>query len=532
MTMLKRLLSLSLFFLFCIGEQMNLLAQDSVPAQFVECYAPVDYSEYETPFYKSLFKEIKHNPANLSLLPYSKRAELGYQNLFTKDEENVIYNPYEGLQTLNHHIYAEGLVKNKDKSYVWGRAVYERLFNKATLGTDVVDYGRFYPYLVEEKKGGDYHQERYSLSGAYTKPFGKFNLALKGSYTGAVGYRLEDPRPENRVSDYSLALASAYDLGGYSLALGFAYNHYQQEFDVLIRQAGKQELFYSMKGFGLYDYMYSEQGDSYQRYLYADRYELSLSYLPSRETLILDGGLMAQLRLAFDKASGIHSHEREVNVLERGEMNAYLAYILPSEIKLKLSNSTNFSYATGVENQYEQYLVHRKPDIVGYKLLVSNRNHSLMKFNNTFSLHYIYRLAYHFKLFADYRNVYQHFSEHYRKDYYYRSANIGNELSVGTRYLPYTFYGIYASLSFDLGHRKALFTEMQLPTARNQSEVFPINLSKSYFNYLNADYKYLGTSLSLMKKNGAYRLRLETSYRKYFGAISQDYLSSELKLIF
>ncbi len=531
MTMLKRLFSLSLFLLCYVGEQMNLLAQDSVPALFEECYAPVDYSKYETPFYQNLFSELKYNPVNLSLLPYRNRAELGYQNLFTQDNEQAIYNPYEGVQTLNHRLYAEGLVKNNDKSFSWGKAIYERLYNKQTAGTDMLDYERFYPYLVSEKSGGDYHQERYSLSGAYTRAFGKLGFGIKGSYTGAVGYRLADPRPENRISDFSIAIASAYNLGSHSLALGFNYNHYQQEFDVLIRQAGKQELFYSMRGLGLYDYMYSEQGDSYQRYLYADKYELSLSYLPSRETLILGGGFMGQLRVGLDRLSGVHSHERLANRIERGEISSYLAYIFPDGVNLKLSNSTSFSYAIGIENQYEQYLVHREPDIVGYRELVSNRNHSLSKFRSQSNAHYSLPIN-QFRLFADLSGTFQCLSEHYRKDYTHLSVILGNDLSIGSRFIPYAMYGLYTSLSLDLGYRQFLFTSRSLPTARNKSEVFPIALSNSYFDYLDAEYKYLGASLSLMKKFGDYRVQLQTSYRKYFGKFDRHYLSSELKLIF
>ncbi len=530
--LLRLLLWLGLFSCTVRLTGQDSISQDTIKYKLVSCYAPIDYSHYDKPFYEQLFKIIKHNPVNLGLLPYRNRGEIAYQNLFDKYQEQDVYNPYEGLQALHHRLYAEGFVENKDKSFAWGRAVYERNANQATLGRDVLDYERFYPYLVSERKGGDYQQELYSISGAYTKAFDKLSLSFSGLYTGAVGYRLADPRPENRVSSYKLAFGTGYNLGTHSLALGFSFNHYQQDFDVMIRQAGKQELFYSMRGLGLYDYMYSVVSDSYQRYLYANKHELTLSYLPSRKHLILSGGILAQLSLSLDQIRGVHSHEREVNTLERAELKSYLAYILPSEIDLKFSNSSAFSYSIGLENQYEQYLVHRNPDIIGYKLLVKNRNHRLVKFTNTFDVSYQHRLAYHFKLLANYLNFYSYYSESYRQDYHYRLAKLGNELSLGAQYIPYTASGIYLTASFDWGHRKALSEDKRLPLAGNASEAYPISLSLYYYDNLSADYNFLGSSLRLMRRFGDYRVELKSSYRKYLGALSRDCLNTQLTFIF
>ncbi len=481
---------------------------------------------YTKSIYKFLWKDIKKNPSALDLLPLKEDISLYYKNDFAKYDEASFYNIYEGSKLLDNQIKAEGYVKNDNGSIAFGMAQYERGIHYQTKGRDIVDYELFYPYLISECRGGDYQKELYTIRGGYSQRFlKKWHCGIEGEYKGGIGYRVADPRPENRVSSYKVGAGVSYYFDKYVCGLFIKYNYYQQDFNVLIRQAGKKTLFYSMRGMGLIDYMYSEMSESYQRFLYNNAFIFGLSFYPKSLkgfSLDIDGNL--------SRVKEVNGFECIPVFLDRLTMNTSCSYLWTSlaHSLLRITNKNSFVYAKGAENQYEKYLVHRDPDIIGYKLLVTNLNHSLCKFKNEFTIDYLYTFNKQYQLNARIKNVYTHFSEKYMQNlFYFTCDNIANELQIGGDYIKQKFR---INTSVNLGHRLSLKSKKNLPS---KGEAYALDLSRRYYAYQKANYGFAGIQIQMQYAfNHKISLDIQSSYQHCWGSLKTNSWVTQIGLLF
>ncbi len=504
----KLMLSLGLFFV----TTASLLAQTKQ-----------DYYNEQTRLRKTLADKLKAEPINYSLLPLEREITLSYQHLFKQDYSAQL-NPFAGDKLISHSLVSRGYVKNKNGSIASGYATYERSTDFGIEGRDMLDHERFYPYFVTTNRGGDYQKEIYRIGGSHSFALGKWRVALDGAYRGGLAFRTADPRPENKVSDYELGIGASYQFKPYTLALFSHYNYYKQEFDIQIRQAGKKTLFYSMRGMGLYDYMYSETNDSYQRFLSSDKVSFGFSLYPNKLQ-----GFSIESTASYDNMLAIHTHEREPNSLRRWELLTKANYLSSlGNLDYKLSYVNALSYARGRELQYEKYLVHINPNIIGYKLITSKANHSLLQLQHRMSADLDYKLAKAHLLSLAYDCEYVSFKERYMQDkYHFTQDKLLHRFYLAYCY-QYRAFGV--ELNQSLAMERSLQSSRLLPT---QGDKYPLNLYARYFNSLQQKDNYYQCGIKLRYDFAqALSLELQTSYVKSFGDLNYHFLRSQINLIF
>ncbi len=504
---------------FCLFILCLILTSFSLEAQDLDRL----YWLYDKPIYQELFKEIKENPANYRLLPLEQDIRLSYKFQFHQADEQGLYNHFDGLKQMNHKLRAEGYIKNKDHSIASGLAVYERGVNKSMAGRDLLDYSDFYPYLISTNKGGDYQKELYTIGGMYAYPIDNFLLALSGKYLGGIAYREADPRPENKLSSYIVGFACSYLWKNHLLSLYSKYNYYQQNLNILIRQAGKKRLFYSMRGFGLYDYIYSETSESYSRFLYKDNWDIGFSFYPKSLR-----GFSLNLKTSLKNLVQVHTHEQVPSTLKHLDFLASMSYVLGgNDWLLRINNTSDYLYSLGVEQQYKKYWVHRDPDLLGYKLLVRNKNYSSRSFTNSLSFNTLYHLNRAFSLSADYQLRYASEEELYRlRRYFFRYKHLEHKFGL---LADYQWNKLKLELKTNYLYRKQLKSQRQIP----QKSDYLVQLWREQMDYRQADYQVMELGLKASYpclKNLI--LELSCSYAQSFGEIREQGLITQLNFIF
>lgn len=135
-----------------------------------------------------------------------------------------------------HNYYsltANSYYKLSQKSTVWGHAGYRKADTQKILFSNVVDYELMGPFITGDEDGGNLSSQQYTFGGGWTKMFGKWTFGLQADYRAEIAHRAIDPRVRNIVSDLSIDLGGARNLGQkYYLGINAGIRLYQQDTDI------------------------------------------------------------------------------------------------------------------------------------------------------------------------------------------------------------------------------------------------------------------------------------------------------------
>lgn len=177
---------------------------------------------------------------------------------------------------------AETFLRLSNHSSAWGAASYMTGKQYQVSWNSSSDYDLLNPYILADTLGGDTHRERYGFQGGYAVSKGKFQLGIEAIFRAEHEYRDVDPRMRGIVTDLTLRLGTALELGKYQWAAGLEGNVYKQTNDVdFYRELGVIPEF-QMTGLGTEYSRFS--GDKRTLYYKGGGYGINLDTNPLDET--------------------------------------------------------------------------------------------------------------------------------------------------------------------------------------------------------------------------------------------------------
>lgn len=116
----------------------------------------------------------------------------------------------------------------------------------------------YWPYIMADSTGGDFHYETYNIMCAYSFNLNKkVAMGVSGEYKGDFAFKQTDPRVENISSWFTLKAGAAYKWNKNTLAFALEYMLHRQHMDVKHFRSGQFTRFYVEYGFGMFDNVHS-----------------------------------------------------------------------------------------------------------------------------------------------------------------------------------------------------------------------------------------------------------------------------------
>lgn len=230
------------------------------------------------------------NPALLHLMIdndryfFIKASEnlMGQGTIFTafdysRGKQEGDYLPYQGKDFRDFSFRAHGYSK-KEKSTFLGKASFSTGIQKQYDWNAVRHAELYWPYIVADSTGGDYHYETYTVMGAYSFELRKVNVGVSAEYKGDFAYRQNDPRAENITTWLTLNAGAAYRVGGNIYSAGIEYMLHRQHVDLHHFRTGQFAGFFIEYGFGMFDYVHSPIFRSMKRQQHLNDWGVNLAF--------------------------------------------------------------------------------------------------------------------------------------------------------------------------------------------------------------------------------------------------------------
>lgn len=282
------------------------------------------------------------------------------------------YLPYNGNNYSSLSLESGGRISVRNYGTLQGSASYSRGMHKRIGWNALRNAEAYYPYLVSDSTGGDYHFEDYRLAGYYSFRAGRLPLGIGFSYRGEVAYRLTDPRTTNTTGALELSCATSLTLPQENrLSLSAAYLYHRQHLTQYNWRPGQQDKFFVSYGFGQVDVSNSPIWFGISRMNYVNGWKLS-SRLDTRR----------------GDAIGLDYSGYFLDTEERSSINLFA--LLYNRLRLygswhlsdfDFSFSADYALRQGIERIYEDY----KPDdnyhIYDLRILAIRRWYMLNEFS-------------------------------------------------------------------------------------------------------------------------------------------------------
>lgn len=138
----------------------------------------------------------------------------------------------EGKQDGGFSVQARSVYDINPVSRVFGTASYRWEDIKQTQYIDNADYRLTAPYLTVDTLGGNMRRETYAFYGGYRmlKNHILWHAALQ--FRAEQSYRMQDPRPKNKVTDLRLEASIGYQWKQYALSLMAYGGRYKQNNEI------------------------------------------------------------------------------------------------------------------------------------------------------------------------------------------------------------------------------------------------------------------------------------------------------------
>lgn len=281
------------------------------------------------------------------------------------------YLPYNGNNYSSLSFLSGGRINVRSYGILRGNASYSRGIHKHIGWNAVRNAEAYYPYLVSDSTGGDYHFEDYRIASNYTFRSGRLPLNVGLTYKGEIAYRLTDPRTTNTTGALELSAATSLSLPKkQTLLLSTAYLYHRQHITLYNWRPGQQDKYFVSYGFGQVDVGNSPIWFGISRMNYLSGWKIG-----SR----LDNQRGGQL--------GLDYYGYYLNTEEQSSINLFALlynrlrfYGQKHWSRLSLSFSADYALRQGIERIYEDYQPDDQYHIYDFRILAVRRWYLLNEF--------------------------------------------------------------------------------------------------------------------------------------------------------
>lgn len=213
------------------------------------------------------------------------------------------YLPVQGKDFRDLTIRANGYARTA-RSTFFGKADFTFGEHKH-VGWNTQRYPELYwPYLMADSTGGNYHYEQYNLMGAYSFRLRKVDLGVSGEYKGDFAFKQNDPRIENITTWLTLKAGAAYEYRKQLFSVETEYTLHRQHTDVKHFRSGQFTGFFVEYGFGMFDYIHSPVFNYTKQQQHINRFGTTLAYHsdPSKPLRINVGVKYSQDRMTTEES--------------------------------------------------------------------------------------------------------------------------------------------------------------------------------------------------------------------------------------
>lgn len=438
----------------------------------------------QSPVYERV-RRLTLNPTAFSLMPLQQDILVGIALNKGNSEDKTLYTIFDGNDYTFFDIRAKGYKSNHSESTVSGFASWQAGVKRNTAWTDVADTELFYPYLVADSIGGDYHSEKYRVGASYTHTIGKIQTGGGLKYQGAVHYRKTDPRPVNTVSATEVTIGALYPVESYYVGVNVGYVNYKQTMSSSSLKEDRKDKYFSMRGFGLYDHQLSDVSNSCSRYFLLDAWSGGVQWAHKENK-----NWLVHLNLTRQKATVSEGTVRIPGIVNRLNPDVEVSYL--KEIgtnRLLFSLNAQMTNSKGIENQYDTMIVYRNPTIVSYKLNYAAVKYMLSSYGITASLLYEHPI--------NSKNVVRisplvNYNRHDEK-YLYPEHRLCSDAVCFTLKAGYSvfFRKSWASVSFSKGKKFPLENELLIPLGEQLTQRMTIH----QHDFLTAGCRYAAAGI-------------------------------------
>lgn len=195
---------------------------------------------------------VSSNPAGLSkidgILPSTVNLGLYFQDGDYKRAQ-------QGDNLIHYRFNTESYMK-LNKFNLYGSFSYDKSFE------DNIDYScvnnpyRETPYTMIDTIGGDKcDREFFTVKGGFSVPLNKkIVLGAAVKYNVGLASQDHDPRPQNRVLDFSFTPGLMYNLKNFNFGLNFIYQYYNEDIDVKIIRNNEYATLFQIHGPGVFTF--------------------------------------------------------------------------------------------------------------------------------------------------------------------------------------------------------------------------------------------------------------------------------------
>lgn len=233
---------------------------------------------YSLPFI-DFFSSTYAQPAASLWRPVRDKATVGTS--YQQRHSNEYHLVREGSSGSDFGLFAEGIQREANTAF-WGSTTYRDSRQNGVNWTEVNDLQRVGPYQVADSIGRNVFGEEYLLSGGFTSMKGIYNWAVEAGYRAANNHRKRDPRPRTIVSEPYLKVGFAMPAGEYRLGTTLSGTLYRQRLTVSIIEPKRKDMFFAMRGFGMYDRLQSDYDSSFGWLYEGSSQGVSLFLLPEK----------------------------------------------------------------------------------------------------------------------------------------------------------------------------------------------------------------------------------------------------------
>ena len=146
--------------------------------------------------------------------------------------------------------------KKIKETVVFGSFEYNKSYERSTDFNNVNNPNKNYPYMFADTIGKDtYDREFFNITGVLSSPVNEtIDWGLKFDYQVGVAAQNRDPRPENKVTELSIAPGLLFKTAKLNTGLNFKYSYYNEDIDVDVVEENTQYTLFSLHGLGTSTY--------------------------------------------------------------------------------------------------------------------------------------------------------------------------------------------------------------------------------------------------------------------------------------
>ncbi len=439
----------------------------------------------QSPVYDRV-KRLTLNPTAFSLMPLQQDIQVGIGLNTGKSDDKTLYSIFDGNEFSFFDISAKGYKSDLSKSVVSGFASYQAGVKRNTAWSDVADTELFYPYLVADSIGGDYHSENYRVGAAYTHKFRKLRLGGSFNYQGTIHYRKFDPRPINNVSQIEIAVGALCPMKSYYLGMHLNYTNYKQTMSCRNLKSDRKDRFFSLRGFGLYDYQLTEVNFIYSRYFLMNEWNggLQLAHKDNK-------GWLIDVNFKHQKAATVVDDDVRVpGIVNRLIPTMQVSYLAEfGRNRLLFSLNGQITNSKGTENQYDTLIVHKEPTLISHKLNYSAVKHLLSTYDLAASLLYERQInSKNAVWISPIVNYHRHDEKYIYPEHRLFADAVDFTLKTGYRMF---FKKSWTSIRFSSGKKFPLKNELRMPSDEQLTQKMTIH----QYDYLRAGFWYASAKI-------------------------------------